>query len=195
MATLCKETGVDQAKFPLALKALVESMGVDVKPNTLMKLVQLPMLAEAQEEPEVKKVDAAVRLQKRTAPVNACKAKSHPCVCKDSVLTAVDQPMSYCKAKVTSAFALRFNPVHILRGIRARECILRTSVGCWRGYVRGRRMLPAQRRIDDDDVIEILDGRQAQEEEVAQGLGPSTHESGCGGGVAARRRPHDFDDE
>ena len=102
VATLCKEIGVDQddLKFPMALNALVESMGVDVKPNTLMKLVQLPMFAEAQKEPDVKKVDAPCVCKNGLHQLMDCKAKSHPCVCKKICLTACDQPMSYCKAKV-----------------------------------------------------------------------------------------------
>ena len=85
VATLCKEIGVDQddLKFPMALNALVESMGVDVKPNTLMKLVQLPMFAEAQKEPAVKKVDAPCVCKNGLHQLMSCKAKSHPCVCKD----------------------------------------------------------------------------------------------------------------
>ena len=100
VATLKTEIGVEATKFPLALKELAESMGVDVKPDKLQKLMQLPMFAEARKEPDVKKVDAPCVCKNGLHQLMDCKAKSHPCVCKDICLTATDQPMSYCKAKV-----------------------------------------------------------------------------------------------
>jgi len=100
VATLKTEIGVEATKFPLALKELAESMGIDVKPDKLQKLMQLPMFAEAQKEPDVKKVDAPCVCKNGLHQLMSCKAKSHPCVCKDICLTARDQPMSYCKAKV-----------------------------------------------------------------------------------------------
>ena len=100
VATLKTEIGVEATKFPLALKELAESMGVDVKPDKLQKLMQLPMFAEARKEPDVKKVDAPCVCKNGLHQLMDCKAKSHPCVCKKICLTACDQPMSYCKAKV-----------------------------------------------------------------------------------------------
>ena len=100
VATLKTEIGVEATKFPLALKELAESMGVDVKPDKLQKLMQLPMFAEARKEPDVKKVDAPCVCKNGLHQLMDCKAKSHPCVCKDICLKAIDQPMSYCKAKV-----------------------------------------------------------------------------------------------
>ena len=157
VATLCKEIGVDQddLKFPLALNALVESMGIDVKPNTLMKLVQLPMFAEAQKEPDVKKVDAPCVCKNGLHQLMSCKAKSHPCVCKDICLTATDQPMSYCKAKVHECVCtVRIRTTYSSDPHIENVCYER---GLYRGYVRG---FPSECRqhndeSDDDDVVDL----------------------------------------
>ena len=157
VATLCKEIGVDQddLKFPMALNALVESMGIDVKPNTLMKLVQLPMFAEAQKEPAVKKVDAPCVCKNGLHQLMSCKAKSHPCVCKDICLTATDQPMSYCKAKVHECVCT----VRIRTTYSSDPNIENVSYerGLYRGYVRG---FPSECRqhndeSDDDDFFSM----------------------------------------
>ena len=58
VAALYTEIGVEATKFPLALKELTESMGIDVKPDKLQKLMQLPMFAAAAKKPAVKKIDA-----------------------------------------------------------------------------------------------------------------------------------------
>ena len=100
VATLKTEIGVEATKFPLALKELAESMGVDVKPDKLQKLMQLPCCKEAAKTPTVKKIDAPCVCAKGVEECRNCKAKEHPCVCKSLLLKAVDQPVALCKAKV-----------------------------------------------------------------------------------------------
>ena len=100
VATLKTEIGVEATKFPLALKELAESMGIDVKPDKLQKLMQLPCCKEAAKTPTVKKIDAPCVCEKGVEECRNCKAKEHPCVCKSLLLKAVDQPVALCKAKV-----------------------------------------------------------------------------------------------
>ena len=98
VATLKTEIGVEATKFPLALKELAESMGVDVKPDKLQKLMQLPCCKEAAKTPTVKKIDAPCVCAKGVEECRDCKAKEHPCVCKSLLLEAIDQPVALCKA-------------------------------------------------------------------------------------------------
>ena len=98
VATLKTEIGVEATKFPLALKELAESMGVDIKPDKLQKLMQLPCCKEAAKTPTVKKIDAPCVCEKGVEECRNCKAKEHPCVCKSLLLEAIDQPVALCKA-------------------------------------------------------------------------------------------------
>jgi len=99
VATLKTEIGVEATKFPLALKELAESMGVDVKPDKLQKLMQLPCCKEAAtKKPAEKQIDAPCVCAKGVEECRNCKAKEHPCVCKSLLLEAIDQPVALCKA-------------------------------------------------------------------------------------------------
>ena len=104
--TLCSETGVEQAKFPLALKELVESMGVDVKPAKLQNFLSIPMLAEAEKKQNKKSqfkapkvVDIPCTCDLGVEGCKTCRADDHPCVCSSILIHCTDQPMKYCKAK------------------------------------------------------------------------------------------------
>ena len=99
VATLKTEIGVEATKFPLALKELAESMGIDVKPDKLQKLMQLPCCKEAAtKKPAEKQIDAPCVCAKGVEECRNCKAKEHPCVCKSLLLEAIDQPVALCKA-------------------------------------------------------------------------------------------------
>ena len=171
VATLCKEIGVDQddLKFPMALNALVESMGIDVKPNTLMKLVQLPMFAEAQKKPAVKKIDAPCVCEKGVEECRNCKAKEHPCVCKSLLLKAIDQPVALCKAKVHECLCSgRFNGIYSTNPGHGAKLTYNSEYGT-PGYGK-HSILPWNlqsegaphlcRQHNDDDVIEIDDDEE-----------------------------------
>ena len=104
--TLCSETGIEQAKFPLALKELVESMGVDVKPAKMQNFLSIPMLAEAEKKQNKKSqfkapkvVDIPCTCDLGVEGCKTCRADDHPCVCSSVLIHCTDQPMKYCKAK------------------------------------------------------------------------------------------------
>ena len=162
--TLCSETGVEQTKFPLALKELVESMGVDVKPAKMQNFLSIPMLAVAEKKKKKKSKFAQEKVIDVPCTCNMgldgcknCRADDHPCVCEDVLCGQVDQPLHYCKAKVHRCLCRHMlqsaiwskHPRH-LSGVSA-EIDYRTStyvaynVNAWAGLCR-------QHPIDDDDV-------------------------------------------
>ena len=101
---LCTEVGVDQTKFPLALKELVESMGVDIKPAKLQNFLQTPVVAAAASKQTkfktAKIIDVPCTCDQGIDACRNCKADDHPCVCKSILISCEDQPLQLCKAKV-----------------------------------------------------------------------------------------------
>ena len=113
--TLCSETGVEQTKFPLALKELVESMGVDVKPAKMQNFLSIPMLAEAEKKKTKPKkfqspkvIDVPCTCDLGVEGCRNCKADEHPCVCSSVLINCVDQPVKLCKAEIHECLC-RFN--------------------------------------------------------------------------------------
>ena len=158
VATLKTEIGVEATKFPLALKELAESMGVDVKPDKLQKLMQLPCCKEAAKTPTVKKIDAPCVCAKGVEECRDCKAKEHPCVRKSVLLAALDQPMHLCKAKVHECLCTASSNLTYSSDPGNGASVENMHGGViWRNYsVRG---APAccRQHANDDDVIEIDD--------------------------------------
>ena len=166
VATLKTEIGVEATKFPLALKELAESMGVDVKPDKLQKLMQLPCCKEAAKTPTVKKIDAPCVCEKGVEECRNCKAKEHPCVCKSLLLKAVDQPVALCKAKVHECLCSgRFNGIYSTNPGHGAKLTMNSEYGTpgygtycnlpWNLQSQGAPHLCRQH--NDDDVIEIDD--------------------------------------
>jgi hypothetical protein len=166
VATLKTEIGVEATKFPLALKELAESMGVDVKPDKLQKLMQLPCCKEAAKKPAEKQIDAPCVCAKGVEECRNCKAKEHPCVCLSLLLKAVDQPVALCKAtKHACLCSSRFDgkysydPGHGAQGTYNND--VRTQgygtycLAPWTLTSQGAPHLCRQH--NDDDVIEIDD--------------------------------------
>jgi antitoxin component of RelBE/YafQ-DinJ toxin-antitoxin module len=133
---LCTEVGVDQTKFPLALKELVESMGVDIKPAKLQNFLQTPVVAAAASKQTkfktAKIIDVPCTCDQGIDACRNCKADDHPCVCKSILIECQDQPLQLCKAKVHDCLCrVRFD------GIFSKNPRISGVEECYRGY-RGR---------------------------------------------------------
>ena len=159
VATLKTEIGVEATKFPLALKELAESMGVDVKPDKLQKLMQLPCCKEAAKTPTAKQIDAPCVCAKGVEECRDCKAKEHPCVCKSVLLLALDQPVHLCKAKVHECLCTETHQA-VYSSDPGNGASVENMYGgvIWRNYsVRGAPACCRQHAKDgdDDDVIDL----------------------------------------
>ena len=162
VATLKTEIGVEATKFPLALKELAESMGVDVKPDKLQKLMQLPCCKEAAKTPTVKKIDAPCVCAKGVEECRDCKAKEHPCVCKSLLITAIDQPVDLCKAKVHECLCdyhhqgvYSYDPGHNATGTYSSRNG-HSNNAPWRVWWQGAPKICRQHNDEsDDDVVDL----------------------------------------
>ena len=166
--TLCKEIGVDQdLKFPMALNALVESMGIDVKPDNFEARGTRP---EAQKEPDVKKVDAPCVCKNGLHQLMSLrKAKEHPCVCEDICLDGPRSARELLQGESPRVRLHRQHPRHILLESEHRNG---TATERWLLERLCPRVQSSECRqhndeSDDDDVDDLGGGRQAREEEVA----------------------------
>ena len=98
---LAEAVGVDEGKFYVQLRELCTSMGVESeKMQHGSALFMKPDFWPTDAGPKPKVVDAPCVCKKGVEECRNCNAKEHPCVCKMVLCTAVDQPMSVCKAKI-----------------------------------------------------------------------------------------------